>query len=134
MDKQLTDDQGAVALYTNFFIFVISIVFGVLYGFILAMINYIILKKYGLAFLLLVIGFTALFIYSYFIGILMTKVSLSMDILSFIVGVFVSALGLGIISLFNKNFFPKDLEYRSRSILIPTIICIGFSILFSFYT
>lgn len=134
MDKQLTDDQNAVALYTNFFIFVISIIFGVLYGFILAMINYIILKKYGLAFLLLAIGITAFSISSYFIGLLMTKVSLSIDILGFIVGVFVSALGLAIISLFNKNFIPKDLEYRSRSILIPTIICIGLYILINFYT
>ncbi len=134
MDKQLTDDQNAVALYTNFFIFVISIIFGVLYGFILAMINYIILKKYGLAFLLLAIGITAFSISSYFIGLLMTKVSLSIDILGFIVGVFVSALGLAIISLFNKNFIPKDLEYRSRSILIPTIICIGLYILINFYS
>ncbi|WP_254528241.1 MULTISPECIES: CvpA family protein [unclassified Sphingobacterium] len=133
MDKQLTDDQSAVALYTNFFIFVISIIFGVLYGFILAMINYIILKKYGLAFLLLAIGITAFSISSYFIGFLMTKVSLSNDILGFIVGVLVSAFGLAIISLFNKNFIPKDLEYRSRSILIPTIICIGLYILINFY-
>src|SRR5690606_29359228 len=71
MDKQLTDDQSAVALYTNFFIFVISIIFGVLYGFILAMINYIILKKYGLAFLLLAIGMGAVSISGYFIGLLM---------------------------------------------------------------
>lgn len=134
MDKQLTDDQNAVALYTNFFIFVISIIFGVLYGFILAMINYIILKKYGLAFLLLAIGITAFSISSYFIGLLMTKVSLSIDILGFIVGVFVSALGLAIISLFNKNFIPKDLEYRSRSILIPTIICIAIFVLRMIYT
>lgn len=134
MDKQLTDDQNAVALYTNFFIFVISIIFGVLYGFILAMINYIILKKYGLALLLFAIGIIAFSISSYFIGLLMTKVSLSIDILGFIVGVFVSALGLAIISLFNKNFIPKDLEYRSRSILIPTIICIGLYILINFYT
>lgn len=134
MDKQLTDDQNAVALYTNFFIFVISIIFGVLYGFILAMINYIILKKYGLALLLFAIGITAFSISSYFVGLLMTKVSLSIDILGFIVGVFVSAFGLAIISLFNKNFIPKDLEYRSRSILIPTIICIGLYILINFYT
>ncbi|WP_313512330.1 hypothetical protein [Sphingobacterium sp.] len=134
MDKQLTDDQNAVALYTNFFIFVISIIFGVLYGFILAMINYIILKKYGLALLLFAIGITAFSISSYFVGLLMTKVSLSINILGFIVGVFVSGFGLAIISLFNKNFIPKDLEYRSRSILIPTIICIGLSILINFYT
>ena len=134
MDKQLTDDQNAVALYTNFFIFVISIIFGVLYGFILAMINYIILKKYGLALLLFAIGIIAFSISTYFVGLLMTKVSLSIDILGFIVGVFVSALGLAIISLFNKNFIPKDLEYRSRSILIPTIICIGLYILINFYS
>lgn len=134
MDKQLTDDQNAVALYTNFFIFIISIVFGILYGFILAMINYIILKKYGLAFLLLAIGIGALSISGYFIGLLMTKVSISIDILGFIVGVFVSAIGLAIISLFNKNFIPKDLEYRSRSILIPTLICIVIFVLRMIYT
>jgi len=125
-DKQITDDESAIALYTNLSVFFISFLFGILYGFILAMLNFFILKKYWLGILLLIIG-SAAFLVS---GILIAQFfPYAINIYSFhkwIISAFMAALGLTIIHLFNKKFFPKDLKYRSRPLTIPIVLIVLF--------
>ena len=129
-DKQLTQDESAIALYTNLSILIISFLFGILYGFILATLNYFIMKKYGLGILLFIIGYFS-FLFS---GIILEKYFPEiLNIYSFIrwiFSAFLSVLGLIIIKTFNNKFYPKDLSYRSRSITIPLVLIVIFYIVY----
>ncbi|GGE17131.1 hypothetical protein [Sphingobacterium cellulitidis] len=127
-DKKLTDNENAIPLYTNFAIFMISLLFGVMFGYILAMINYIILKKYGLAFILFIIGILLLFLSIFLIQNFLPEAQFYDTFESWLFAIVLAGVGLLIIHLFNQNFISKQMSYRSRSITIPLIFIIIFQI------
>lgn len=127
-DKKLTDNENAIPLYTNFAIFMISLLFGVMFGYILAMINYIILKKYGLAFVLCIIGIGLLFLSIFVIQNFLPEAQFYDTFESWLFATVLAGVGLLIIHLFNQNFISKQMSYRSRSITIPLIFLIIFQI------
>lgn len=127
-DKKLTDNENAIPLYTNFAIFMISLLFGVMFGYILAMINYIILKKYGLAFVLCIIGIGLLFLSIFVIQNFLPEAQFYDTFESWLFATVLAGVGLLIIHLFNQNFISKQMSYRSRSITIPLIFIIIFQI------
>lgn len=127
-DKKLTDNENAIPLYTNFAIFMISLLFGVMFGYILAMINYIILKKYGLAFVLCIIGILLLFLSIFVIQNFLPEAQFYDTFESWLFATVLAGVGLLIIHLFNQNFISKQMSYRSRSITIPLIFIIIFQI------
>ena len=127
-DKKLTDNEHAIPLYTNFAIFMISLLFGVMFGYILAMINYIILKKYGLAFVLCIIGIGLLFLSIFVIQNFLPEAQFYDTFESWLFATVLAGVGLLIIHLFNQNFISKQMSYRSRSITIPLIFIIIFQI------
>lgn len=127
-DKKLTDNENAIPLYTNFAIFMISLLFGVMFGYILAMINYIILKKYGLAFILFIIGIGLLFLSIFVIQNFLPEAQFYDTFESWLFATVLAGVGLLIIHLFNQNFISKQMSYRSRSITIPLIFIIIFQI------
>ena len=127
-DKKLTDNENAIPLYTNFAIFMISLLFGVMFGYILAMINYIILKKYGLAFILFIIGILLLFLSIFLIQNFLPEAQFYDTFESWLFAIVLAGVGLLIIHLFNQNFISKQMSYRSKSITIPLIFIIIFQI------
>jgi len=127
-DKKLTDNENAIPLYTNFAIFMISLLFGVMFGYILAMINYIILKKYGLAFVLCIIGIGLLFLSIFVIQNFLPEAQFYDTFESWLFATVLAGVGLLIIHLFAQNFISKQMSYRSRSITIPLIFIIIFQI------
>ncbi|OYD46712.1 hypothetical protein CHU00_05095 [Sphingobacterium cellulitidis] len=127
-DKKLTDNENAIPLYTNFAIFMISLLFGVMFGYILAMINYIILKKYGLAFVLCIIGILLLFLSIFVIQNFLPEAQFYDTFESWLFATVLAGVGLLIIHLFNQNFISKQMTYRSKSITIPLIFIIIFQI------
>ncbi len=127
-DKKLTDNENAIPLYTNFAIFMISLLFGVMFGYILAMINYIILKKYGLAFVLCIIGIGLLFLSIFVIQNFLPEAQFYDTFESWLFATVLAGVGLLIIHLFNQNFISKQMSYRSKSITIPLIFIIIFQI------
>lgn len=127
-DKKLTDNEHAIPLYTNFAIFMISLLFGVMFGYILAMINYIILKKYGLAFVLCIIGIGLLFLSIFVIQNFLPEAQFYDTFESWLFATVLAGVGLLIIHLFNQNFISKQMSYRSKSITIPLIFIIIFQI------
>ncbi|WFB64619.1 hypothetical protein PZ892_05290 [Sphingobacterium sp. WM] len=127
-DKKLTDNENAIPLYTNFAIFMISLLFGVMFGYILAMINYIILKKYGLAFILFIIGILLLFLSIFLIQNYLPEAQFYDTFESWLFATVLAGVGLLIIHLFNQNFISKQMSYRSKSITIPLIFIIIFQI------
>jgi len=128
-DKQLTEDDNAISLYTNLSIFLISAIFGILFGFILAMINYFILKKVGKGLLLLLIGYLTLFVSATLIAEYIPDALSYNSFLRWVVSLVVAALGIAIIQGFNNMFFPKDIQYKSRSLVIPVILIIVYFII-----
>lgn len=127
LDKRITDDEDAIELYSNFSILLISILFGLIFGAIIAMVNYFMLRKYVIGILLVVAVVSGLGISYYFIEQIIPEAAVLGSMQSVLVYIILSIIGGILIIQFNNLIYPRYLEYRSKPIVIPVfliIICI----------
>lgn len=118
-DQNMTRNETAVELYSNKFIWIYSILFGVIFGAVLQAMNFSRLKNSKGIYI------------SIFFGILYTI--FQVYILTYVEdagykipnGTFLFS-GLGAVGLFyiRERLTPKNLEYRSRSFIIPVVVAI----------
>ena len=118
-DKNITENESAIELYTNKLIWIFSVFFGVIFGTALQVYNYYKTKNYKALIATLIFGilYTAIqiFIMDEYGNIEFGRTSLRF----FLSGI--GALGLYII---RENIFKTTLEYRAKSFVLPLIICI----------
>ena len=118
-DKNITENESAIQLYTNKLIWIFSVFFGVIFGTALQVYNYYKTKNYKALIATLIFGilYTAIqiFIMDEYGNIEFGRTSLRF----FLSGI--GALGLYII---RENIFKTTLEYRAKSFVLPLIICI----------
>jgi len=118
-DKNITENESAIELYTNKLIWIFSVLFGVIFGTALQAFNYFKTKNYKALILTLIFGilYTTIQIYimDKYGNIEFGRTSLRF----FLSGV--GALGLFII---RENIFKTDIKYKAKSFVIPLIITI----------
>lgn len=126
-DKGLTEDENAIELYTNRLIWMQSVLFGVLFGGVLQILNFIKIKNIKGAVI------TAFYSIIY-IGIQLALINyirqkypnIDQDI--FYVNFILSGIGASGLFFIRQRFFPRDLQYRAKSYIIPIIASIAISI------
>ncbi|QIY82961.1 hypothetical protein HER18_05135 [Chryseobacterium sp. NEB161] len=118
-DRNFTENENAIELYTNRLIWIFSVLFGVIFGTALQAYNFFKLKRNKAAIVTIIFGF----VYSTFQIYLMNYIG---DIqygrfsLRFLLSG-IGALGLYII---RENIFKTSIEYRAKSFVLPLVICI----------
>ena len=118
-DKNFTEDENAIELYTNKLIWIYCLLVGVIFGSFLQVYNFIKLKKTKAAIITLVFGI----LYSTLQVIIMNYVG-DVEYGRYSLRIFLSGLGaLGLIAI-KENLFKDSTEYRAKSITIPVIIAV----------
>ena len=118
-DKNYTEDENAIELYTNKLIWIYCLLVGVIFGSFLQVYNFIKLKKTKAAIITLVFGI----LYSTLQVIIMNYVG-DVEYGRYSLRIFLSGLGaLGLIAI-KENLFNDSTEYRAKSITIPVIIAV----------
>ena len=118
-DKNYTEDENAIELYTNKLIWIYCLLVGVIFGSFLQVYNFIKLKKTKAAIITLVFGI----LYSTLQVIIMNYVG-DVEYGRYSLRIFLSGLGaLGLIAI-KENLFKDSTEYRAKSITIPVIIAV----------
>lgn len=118
-DKNITTRDTAIELYTNKFIWVYSILFGVPFGAVLQAMNFHRLKNAKGIYITILFGI----LYTIFQIVLLTYLEdIGYKIPN---GTFLFS-GIGAAGLFyiREKLTPKHLEYRSRSYILPVIIAV----------
>jgi VIT1/CCC1 family predicted Fe2+/Mn2+ transporter len=118
-DKNITENESAIKLYTYKLIWIFSVLFGVIFGTFLQIFNYFKTKNYKALIVTLIFGvlYTTLQI---FITDKYENIEFGRSSLRFILSG-IGALGLHII---RENIFKTEIEYRAKSFILPLIICI----------
>ena len=118
-DKNITENESAIELYTNKLIWIFSVFFGVIFGTALQAFNYFKIKNYKALIITLIFGILYTTIQVYIMdkygNIEFGRISLRF----FLSGI--GALGLYII---RENIFKTEIEYRAKSFVLPLIITI----------
>lgn len=126
-DKGLTEDVNAIELYTNTLIWILSVVFGVLFGGILQILNFIKIKNIKGA---IITAFYSIIYISIQVVLINYIRQNYPDIIQDIFYVNFILSGIGATGLFfiRQQLFPRDLQYRAKSYIIPIIASIAISI------
>ncbi|WP_418360884.1 hypothetical protein [Sphingobacterium detergens] len=126
-DKGLTEDVNAIELYTNTLIWMQSVVFGVLFGGILQILNFIKIKNIKGAIITAFYSIIYISIQLALINYIRQKYpNIDQDI--FYVNFILSGIGATGLFFIRQQFFPRDLQYRAKSYIIPIIASIAISI------
>lgn len=125
----ITEDPGAIKLYSRMTIVISTVFFTPIPGSILLFLNLIKLKKYLASFFALAFGFLFFMFQKY---VLMSHFDFNTPSrYSPEIGVIaVGALGLLVISVLAT---PKKLPYRAESYILPVVLCAGTAVLMYFY-
>lgn len=126
-DKGLTADVNAIELYTNTLIWMLSVIFGVLFGGALQVLNFIKIKNIKGA------GITAFYsiIYVAIQLVIINYISRNYPEVSqniFYVNFILSGIGATGLFFIRQQMFPNDLQYRAKSSIVPVIASIAISI------
>jgi hypothetical protein len=118
-DQNMTKNETAVELYSNKFIWIYSVIFGVILGAVLQAMNFNRLKNTKGVYLSILFGV----LYTIFQVSLLTYIEdRGYKIPN---GTFLfSALGAAGLFYIRERWSPKNLEYRSRSFIIPVVVAI----------
>lgn len=119
LDKNITENESAIELYTNKLIFAFSVFFGVVFGTFLQVYNYYKIKNYKGLVVTLVFGFLYTFLQIIIVNLIENNTSYISSIRFLFSGI--GALGL---LLIRNNIFKDDLKYRAKSFVIPLIISV----------
>ncbi|MCP1252799.1 hypothetical protein NK212_13130 [Elizabethkingia sp. S0634] len=121
-EDNITDDPSAIKLYPIGPIVALSIFCGIIIGAILVSINFIRVKKYSAAFLVLLYGiayfFAQKYLITYFIGYKKDYHIYSRHSPEFIV----MALGIAALAIISALVMPKKLPYKPESYILPAIL------------
>ncbi|WP_336833553.1 hypothetical protein [Sphingobacterium siyangense] len=126
-DKGLTEDENAIELYTNTLIWMLSVIFGVFFGGVLQVLNFIKIKNLK--------GAVITTFYSIiYIGIQLVIINyirnnypeMSQNI--FYVNFILSGIGATGLFFIRQQMFPNNLQYRAKSSIVPLIASLGISI------
>jgi len=126
-DKGLTADVNAIELYTNTLIWMLSVIFGVLFGGALQVLNFIKIKNIKGA------GITAFYsiIYVAIQLVIINYISRNYPEVSqniFYVNFILSGIGATGLFFIRQQMFPNDLQYRAKSSIVPVIASIAITI------
>lgn len=127
-DKNFTEDENAVELYTNKLIWIYSLLVGVVFGSLLQVYNFIKIKNTKAAFVTLLFGI----IYS-------TLQVVTMDYIGdvsygrYSLNIFLSGLGALGLTVIKEIIFRDSTKYRAKSIVLPVIFAV-FIHIYLFYT
>ena len=118
-DKNFTEDENAIELFTNKLIWIYCLLVGVIFGSLLQVYNFIKIKNTEAAVVTLIFGIiysTLQIIFISYIGdITYGRYSLR---------IFLSAIGaLGLIVI-KENIFKDKTKYRAKSIILPVIFAV----------
>lgn len=122
-DKYLTKDENAIELYSGMAIWLFSVFFGIIYGTILQVLNFVKLKNTKAAFISFIFGITFLIFQLYiakFIQVNYLGLNSSRWGLNFLI------CGIGASGLFyiRDYVFSQKIAYRPKSFVAPLIISI----------
>lgn len=126
-DKGLTEDENAIELYTNTLIWMLSVIFGVFFGGVLQVLNFIKIKNLK--------GAVITTFYSIiYIGIQLVIINyirnnypeMSQNI--FYVNFILSGVGATGLFFIRQQMFPNNLQYRAKSSIVPLIASLGISV------
>ncbi|MCD9853137.1 hypothetical protein LUD75_00345 [Epilithonimonas sp. JDS] len=127
-DKNLTEDETAVELYSNKVIWVFSVVFGVIFGTVLQVFNFFKVndKKGAIASLVFGILYTlaTTYLLNLFGDIRYGKISLRFLFSG------IGALGLYFI---REKMFKSETEYRAKSFAIPLVLSISIHLIIIYF-
>lgn len=118
-DENLTKNETAIELYSNKFIWIYSIIFGVLFGAVLQAMNFGRLKNSKGIYISILFGVLYTIIQVYLLTYL-EEIGYKIPNGTFLFS------GIGAAGLFyiRERLTPKNLEYRSRSFIIPVVVAI----------
>lgn len=118
-DKNYSEDENAVELYTNRVIWIYCLLVGVILGSFLQVYNFIKLKRTKAAIVTLVFGI----VYSTSQVIIMNYIG-DVKYGRYSLRIFLSGVGaLGLIAI-KENLFKDSTEYRAKSLTLPVIIAV----------
>ena len=118
-DKNFTEDENAIELYTNKLIWIYCLLVGVVFGSLLQVYNFIKIKNTKAAVVTLLFGI----IYSTLQIIIMNYTG-DVYYRRYSLKFFLSGLGaLGLIVI-KENIFKDKTEYRAKSIVLPVILAL----------
>ena len=118
-DQNMTKNETAIELYSNKFIWVYTIIFGVPFGAVLQAMNFQRLKNPKGVYISILFGI----LYTTFQVVLLTyleDIGYKIPNRAFIF----SAIGAAGLFYIREKLTPKQLEYRSRSYILPLIIAV----------
>ena len=117
-DKNLTEDQTAIELYSNKVIWFFSVVFGVLFGTALQVFNFFKVNDRKGATISLVFGL------SYSVDVRYGKMSLRF---------LLDGLGAFGLSLIREQMFQSETQYRAKSFTVPLVITISIHLVIIYF-
>ena len=118
-DKNFTEDENAIELYTNKLIWIFSVFFGVIFGTALQVYNFYKLRNNKAAILTLIFGI-AFSILQFTLMSYIGNIEYGRFSIKFLLS------GIGAIGLFfiRENLFKNQIQYKAKSFAIPLIIAI----------
>ena len=118
-DKNFTEDENAIELYTNKLIWIYCLLVGVIFGSLLQVYNFIKIKNTKAAVVTLIFGI----IYSTLQIILMSYIG---DITygRYSLRIFLSGIGAFGLIVIKENIFKDKTKYRAKSIVFPVIFAV----------
>ncbi len=118
-DKNFTEDENAIELYTNKLIWIFSVFFGVIFGTALQVYNFYKLRNNKAAILTLIFGI-AFSILQFTLMSYIGNIEYGRFSIKFLLS------GIGAIGLFfiRENLFKNQIQYKAKSFVIPLIIAI----------
>jgi len=118
-DENMTKNETAVELYSNKFIWIYSIIFGVLFGAVLQAMNFGKIKNSKGILISILFGITYTIFQVYTLTYLQEAgYGISQGTFLF------SGIGAACLFYIRDRLTPKNLEYRSRSFIIPVVVAI----------
>lgn len=122
-DKNLIKEASAIELYTNRLIWVFSIFFGVIFGTVLQISNFVKIKNSKGIYLSLAFGIIYTIFQLYALNYIeenFLNLNTGKSTLTYLFS------GIGAYGLFyiRESLFPKKIEYRAKSFIVPLIIAI----------
>jgi len=118
-DENMTQNETAIELYSNKFIWVYSIIFGVLFGSVLQAINFHRLKNTKGIYISILFG-TLYTIFQVFLLTYIEEAGYKIPNGTFLF----SGIGAAGLYYIRERMAPKTLEYRARSFILPVIIAL----------
>lgn len=122
-DKYLTKDENAIELYTGMVIWLFSVFFGIIYGTVLQVLNFVKLKNTKAAFISSIFGITFL-IFQLYITKFIQENYLGINNSHWGLTFLISGIGASGLFYIRDYVFLQKIAYRPKSFVAPLVISI----------